>query len=123
MIFWRLVIAFFASFPDSLTHRRKPSVIRKALNCVAGWWWPTRIMRLQRERDNWESTAYQEMANTQFYRGLLVEIGQMLGPEVRTCDDGTVTPDVLILQVPVVVARRLGKPEMQNSRLVANPSC
>ncbi len=63
------------------------------------------------EDDTWEETARQHARNEQYYHGLLVEVGRVLGPEAFTADDGSVQADVLCAKVPELVRRRLGRGE------------
>jgi len=59
-----------------------------------------RVQRLTIERDNWQGTAEQAMRNTQFYRDLVVQIGEKFSVAARTtCDDGS----VLCAKVPDLV--------------------
>ena len=60
---------------------------------------------------NWQDTAEQEMRNTQYYRGLVVQIGLMLGIAARTADDGTVSEDILCAKVPELVRTALEDPQ------------
>lgn len=63
----------------------------------------------------WERTAQEMARNLEYYRGLVIECGEHLGPAAKTCDDGSVVPDVLCAKVPELVAAaqeeiaRLGK--------------
>jgi hypothetical protein len=51
----------------------------------------------------WMDTAAQQMRNAEFYRGIVVQIGEMFGDAAKTSDDGTVQEDVLALRVPELV--------------------
>jgi hypothetical protein len=53
----------------------------------------------------WEDTAFQEAGNTQYYRDLVVQIGEMLGPEAKTADDGSYMDTVLCAKVPELVEK------------------
>jgi hypothetical protein len=65
------------------------------------------IKSLVRERDNWMDSAAEFQRNQQFYRGLLVDIGNLYGVAARTSDDGSIQDDVLALKVKeLVVAER-----------------
>jgi hypothetical protein len=57
---------------------------------------------------NWYHTAMQEHRNCEYYRGLVEQIGKMLGEEACISDDGSVQDDVLCAKVPELVAARLG---------------
>jgi hypothetical protein len=60
------------------------------------------------QKNGWEESAAQFARNTDFYRGLVVRIGEMLGDEARTADDGSVYEDVLCIKVPELVEKALG---------------
>lgn len=58
----------------------------------------------ERERSAaWEQTAQQESRNRDYYRGLLVAIGEKFGLDAKTQDDGGVVDDVLVAKVPELV--------------------
>lgn len=57
---------------------------------------------------NWYDTAAQHCRNEEYYRGLVVEIGKMLGDDAFISDDGSVQKDVLCAKVPELVRARLG---------------
>lgn len=57
-----------------------------------------------RERDNWTDTAAQWLRNTEFYRGIVVQIGSHFGDAAKTSNDGSVQEDVLALKVPELVS-------------------
>lgn len=48
----------------------------------------------------WYDTALQHHRNEEYYRGLVVQIGEMLGEAAYTSDDGTRQEDVLCAKVP-----------------------
>lgn len=64
-----------------------------------------KIVALEAERDNWRQTAEQESRNRDYYRGLLVQIGELFGVAARTQDDGGVAKDVLVAKVPELCAQ------------------
>jgi hypothetical protein len=53
----------------------------------------------------WEETANQNQRNTDYYRGLVVQIGEMFGVAAKTQDDGGLAEDVLCAKVPELVAQ------------------
>lgn len=55
------------------------------------------------QRDNWMETARQHCRNEEYYRGLLDEIGNILGPAAFTSDDGSVQQDVVRAKLPELV--------------------
>ena len=57
----------------------------------------------QRERDGWREDAERGMRNQEYYRGLLVKIGDMFGDEARRDDTGAVGEDVICCKVPELV--------------------
>ena len=61
--------------------------------------------RLTNECSNWEETAREFAASTDFYRDLLRRTGELFGIEAKTSDDGSVQEDVLALKVPELVER------------------
>jgi len=69
------------------------------------------------ERDAWIKTAAQYAKNADYYRGLLDEIGALLGESVRTQDDGNVLPEGEFLHslIPPAVATLLAKHVAQPS--------
>ncbi len=56
----------------------------------------------------WYNTAAEMSRNADYYRGLVVQIGKMLGEEAYISDDGSVQDDVLCAKVPELVASGLG---------------
>jgi hypothetical protein len=56
-----------------------------------------------KERDNWMETARRCQVDADYFRGLVVQVGEMLGPAPKTCDDGGIVPDVLCAKVPELV--------------------
>jgi hypothetical protein len=56
----------------------------------------------------WYDIAEQASRNTNYYRGLVVKIGKMLGPDAYISDDGSIQDDVLCAKVPELVASKLG---------------
>ena len=68
-------------------------------------------MALRETESPWEATAAQEARNRDYYRGLVVEIGHLLGDVSRIADDGTRADDVLCAKVPALVKARLARLE------------
>jgi len=62
---------------------------------------------LEVERDNWIDTAKQHHRNEDYYRGLVVQIGEMFGEIAHVSDDGLVQEDVLCAKVPELVEQAL----------------
>lgn len=60
-----------------------------------------------RERNAWCDTAQRHCKNEFYYRGLVVNIGEMLGPDAYISDDGSIQDEVLCAKVPELIAARL----------------
>ncbi len=52
----------------------------------------------------WHATARDMANNAEFYRGIVVQVGELFGVAARTSDDGSIQEDVLALKVPELVA-------------------
>ena len=52
---------------------------------------------------NWYDTAAQNQRNTDYYRGLVQEIGKIFGDAAYLSDGGSVQQDVLCAKVPELV--------------------
>lgn len=65
--------------------------------------WRDQIEQLTLEVSNWTETAALNQRNTDFYRGIVIEIGELFGVAAKTSDDGSVQEDVLALKVPELV--------------------
>ena len=59
----------------------------------------TEIERLMTEKENWTETARVHLNNENYYRDIVRSIGKLFGEEARTCDDGTISEDVLCAKV------------------------
>jgi hypothetical protein len=55
------------------------------------------------ERDNWIETARLHHKNAEYYRGLVIRIGEAIGSQSYVSDDGSVQQDVLCAKVPDLV--------------------
>ena len=60
---------------------------------------------MNKETQNWMDTAAQNQRNADYYRGLVIEIGELLGPEAYISDDGSAQQDVLCAKVPELVRK------------------
>lgn len=60
------------------------------------------------ERNAWVETAATFSLNEDYYRSLVIAIGEMLGDDAYIADDGSRSEDVLCAKVPELVASRLG---------------
>ena len=58
---------------------------------------------------NWMETAAQNQRNTDYYRHLLVKIGEMIGDESYIQDDGGISEDVLCAKIPELVEKYIIK--------------
>ena len=66
---------------------------------------PARDAMLSEEA--WKRTAEHAQRSADYYRELIVRIGEMFGREALTADDGTVGDSVLCAKVPGLVLKRL----------------
>ena len=57
----------------------------------------------KRQATNWEESARQYHRNTQYYRNLLVKIGETIGSESYVADDGSISEDILCAKLPELV--------------------
>lgn len=69
------------------------------------------------ELDNWKETALMYARNSNFYHGVVVQIGEAFGQEAYTSDDGSIQEDVLALKVPELVADLRKRLEIAERRL------
>lgn len=58
-----------------------------------------RLELLENSVESWRQAAEQHCRNEQWYRGLLLKLGQRLGEPVYISDDGSVSDEPLILKV------------------------
>lgn len=63
----------------------------------------------------WISTGEQYAINADFYRNIVIEIGEMFGDTAKTSDDGSLQGDILALKVPELVSEVLE--ELKQRRL------
>lgn len=54
--------------------------------------------------ERWLDDLAREQRNTEFYRGIVHQVGGLFGDAAKTSDDGTLQPDVLALKVFPLVA-------------------
>lgn len=57
----------------------------------------------------WMETAAQECGNTDYYRGLLDRCGRAIGDRAYTCDDGSISEDVLRAKIPEIIENDYAK--------------
>lgn len=57
----------------------------------------------QQSATAWQDTAMQYARNTDFYCGIVNQIGEMFGDLAKTADDGSLSEDVIALKVPELV--------------------
>lgn len=79
-----------------VSHREMDTVLAEAIS-----------RPVARSLSAWYETARQHCRNEEYYRGLVVEIGKMLGDEAYIADDGSRMEDVLCAKVPELVRRLL----------------
>ena len=61
------------------------------------------IGMVPKSTDAWFNTARQYANDMDFYRKLVIEIGELFGDAAKTCDDGSMAESVLALKVPELV--------------------
>lgn len=66
----------------------------------------------------WKETAAFHSRNEEFYRGIINQIGEILGVEAYTADDGSVGDSVLALKVPELVKELKEQNEDYQSRRI-----
>jgi hypothetical protein len=59
--------------------------------------------------DAWIETVRQHAKNEEYYRGLLDQIGALLGEAAYTSDDGSVQDEVLRAKLPELVASKVSE--------------
>lgn len=61
------------------------------------------LAETQAQVNDWTETAAQHCRNEEYYRGLIVKIGEPFGPPAKTSDDGSVQDRVICAKVPELV--------------------
>ncbi len=59
------------------------------------------------ERNAWIESAMTFSRNEDYYRGLVEQIGRLLGSDAYIADDGSISQDILCAKVPEMVETRL----------------
>ena len=93
--------------------------------CECGWMrnehtgrmLPEQISDPNAEIAAWMETAAAAQRNTDFYRSLLIEIGELFGRAAHISDDGSYQADVLIAKVPDLVKELLATKGFASARL------
>jgi len=67
----------------------------------------------------WREMAREYSNSSDFYRGIVVQIGEMFGEAARTSDDGSIQSDVLALKVPELVKAALTPAAPKEAKPVA----
>lgn len=72
---------------------------------------------------SWEGTAVQHALNEQYYRDLLLQIAEVLGPDKFICDDGSIADEPLLAKIPELIhAAILGRlSEAVRNKLASAP--
>lgn len=76
-----------------------------------------RCDEIQRQRNLWEEDARQYCINADYYRSIVVAIGEMLGQEAKLRDDGSTALDVLCAKVPELVRNYIKNAESTAEKL------
>lgn len=58
-----------------------------------------------RKLAHWIEFAAQNQRNTEYYRGLLIKCGNIIGDEAYISDDGSVQDEVLCAKIPELVEK------------------
>ena len=74
-----------------------------------------------REINNWMATAEQTQRNVDYYRNLVVTIGDMLGPVARTTQSGYLCTEVLCAAVPDAVFALIAENRRLKNELANKP--
>lgn len=64
-----------------------------------------KLLKLRDLTVGWIDSAAMFQRNSDYYRGLVVEIGELFGEEAKTSDDGSVQDGVLCAKVPELVKK------------------
>lgn len=64
-------------------------------------------VRVVAERNNWKDSAEGFLRDVNYYRNLVLRVGQLLGEEVKVCDDGVNCGEILVDKVPEVAQKTL----------------
>lgn len=78
--------------------------------------------KINLERDNWEETAEQNQRNTEYYRGLLDQIGHTIGVAAYIQDDGGIV-DMPWAKLPELVAIMCGALDKYRNPPTLTPCC
>lgn len=62
-----------------------------------------RVIELEREVQNWTDSAAEYARGSDYYQGLLDQIGQSIGDKARTADDGSISDSILRAKLPELV--------------------
>lgn len=54
----------------------------------------------------WKETAAFHARNEEFYRSIINQIGEILGEDAYTADDGSISDSVLVLKLPELIKQR-----------------
>lgn len=65
------------------------------------------LQEAKRLAEFWESEAARNHRDAQFYRGIVTATGELLGPECKRSDDGSMQGEPLVLKVTELVAAAL----------------
>lgn len=76
---------------------------------IEGMGVPATLDEAIRQRNCWIESAAQFSRNEEYYRGLLDQIAESLGPDAYMSDDGSTHDSPVRAKLPEIVADRLGK--------------
>lgn len=72
------------------------------------------LSKIKTERNAWAEAAAQHLRNEEYYKGLLIQIGEMLGHKAYISDDGTVHDHVLCAKVPELIKELINELDSRN---------
>jgi hypothetical protein len=75
--------------------------------------------QLIRHCANWIQSYAQESDNSNFYRSIVTQIGEMFGETAKTSEDGSIQEDILTLKVPELVKELKEKHDTFKSKLLS----
>jgi hypothetical protein len=78
---------------------------------------PDTIDEAVRQRDGWINVAAMHHRNEEYYRGLIDQIGEALGPQAYISDDGSVQDSVLRAKVPELAIPYIAAAKARGSRV------
>jgi hypothetical protein len=92
------------------THPPTAAITADAIN-IAGL--KARAEEAEARAIAWMEDCHRARTNSDYYRGLVVKIGRMLGQEAKTTDDGIIAEDIQCAKVPGCVKEALDATQLE----------